>query len=222
MLLTLYLIPPDYRRTAVVMFPADKKDEIAWYLGGIPHALKQIQAEDHNPTNADRFWATRILQKIGGYYGPERSEGPLKLADCALCWRDLEIWKGLTELTRTCTFQSLGTQRMIRAWKTFGFPNICNRFVVVLAFVHLRYHHSTVHSFQTILMRSSDVTNISDKLDLLYTLAQDASDGEKDEICTWCGTMTKVLLSCPWALDLNVVPVVIKVLQTTPIDWFKH
>lgn len=62
----------------------------------------------------------------------------LKLADCALSWKDVEIWRRLAESSTDWTIDVLGRARLLRAWKTFGFANVMNRLVFLLLF---EFHH---------------------------------------------------------------------------------
>lgn len=116
---------PGYSQTAVVIFRSDKKDHICWALGGIPHALEKIKQASNPPSTDDRMWASKVVQASSTSVCT--NEQALTILDYALAWKDNALWNQLIKPSCRYTFRKVGEDRLVRAWKVFGFRKVCYR-----------------------------------------------------------------------------------------------
>ncbi|KAF4616667.1 hypothetical protein D9613_008488 [Agrocybe pediades] len=106
-------------RTVIMVYHhTEDVDAVAYSIGGISYALAYLtQRSGQNPSVKETIWTTRLLEDAKMM----RKEEISTLLDYAMKWKDVDIWNWVVVNARECTAGVLGTSRLVRAWRTFGF-----------------------------------------------------------------------------------------------------
>lgn len=112
-----------YKRTALVFIRPSCVEDICYKAGGVAYAYARLKMSSTlPPTDTDRLWATRVLEKGQSL----TKDYVLTLLDYALKWGDLGLWKGATK-SPSSTLKGIDNTLFIKGWKVFSFESVCSR-----------------------------------------------------------------------------------------------
>ncbi|CAA7268307.1 unnamed protein product [Cyclocybe aegerita] len=147
-----------YHRTALVLMSASEVDNMYFSIAGLSYAFGKLGNSTAKPTQEDKLWASRILEK-GSSLNKEQA---IAMFDYALKWKDAEMWRTVMKCP-VCTLEALDESRLKQAWKVFSFK------VVSLG-------------FEEFLARSK---GFHERVNFIYNLEAHASKKEAAAVSKW-------------------------------------
>ncbi|KAJ3511864.1 hypothetical protein NLJ89_g3859 [Agrocybe chaxingu] len=182
-----------YHRTALVLMLAREVDDICFSVAGLSYAFSKLEKSTTKPTQEDKLWAGRILEK-GSSLNKEQATA---MFDYALKWKDADMWKTVMKCP-VCTLEALDESRLKQAWKVFSFK------VISL-------------SFEEFLARSKGFHN---RVNFVYNLEAHAPRKEAAAVSKWCKKELDKVLRCFTAGDPKDVPLIMKIIDVSGLDTF--
>ncbi|KAJ3497068.1 hypothetical protein NLJ89_g10399 [Agrocybe chaxingu] len=191
------MIEHRYRRTVLLLIPEEEEQEICYAAGGLKYAFAEIQSStDIPPTDDDRLWASRVLEKSSNGTSLEKDQSTFML-DLAVKWKDIAMWKACAK-GQHCTLHVLGKERLHNALKEFGFSKVSV-------------------SFQEILDRSRTPR---DGINFLVQLPALSSRADQPATVAWCKTQTDKLCSSYNNVQVKEIPVLLDMVKVVGFTVF--
>lgn len=109
-----------YHRTALILIPEDKADDILYEALGSFYAYRMLsKSMNIPPTSDDRKWAERLLK-----CGKSLKESDiLLLMKFALSWKDIHLWKS-TASSPSCTVAMVNSKTLANPMEVFAFEEM--------------------------------------------------------------------------------------------------
>ncbi|KAF8067731.1 hypothetical protein FPV67DRAFT_1153315 [Lyophyllum atratum] len=178
-----------YYRTVLVLMHEQDAPDILFKAGGVDYAMQRLRKSiSDTPTPDDkRMWD--LLFK--GFSGYDQATAAF-MSDCALRWRDLDMWKNVIKKSGSLIMTTFGTDHIVRAWKMFTFQNVCSSFEEML----------------------KNTRGLNDRISFIQTLPQHADPEEYEQIQAWAeeqSTRAFASLSLPTIEEIPAILAVARV-----------
>ncbi|CAA7268308.1 unnamed protein product [Cyclocybe aegerita] len=183
-----------YRRTVLVLMHASEVDNICFSVAGIPYAFEKLKKSTAvPPTQEDRLWANRILQKTSTL----NQNQIVTMLYLALKWKDVDMWKVVMK-GHACTLSIMDVDKLVKAWKMFSFEAVRV-------------------SFEEIIARSMQ---LHDRINFIFNLRPQVSEEEKGVVSAWCKKESDKVLASYTTADLKDVPTIMSIIRVAGLEAF--
>lgn len=105
-----------------MLFPCTKELDILLKAGGVTYAIQKLKRSGQkDPTEEDRKIAKYVVDRVS----TRDKDTTRTMADFAAQWNDIAMWKQVIKASGADkSFDVLGKDRFIAAWKAFSFENV--------------------------------------------------------------------------------------------------
>ena len=104
----------------MVLFHEDHATNILFSAGGVTYPIQKLKRSGSIvPSADDREMAGLVLNSLK----PQEKETATTMADFAMTWNDLEMWKTVVKKSGSI-LSTFGADQLLRARKTFSFEGV--------------------------------------------------------------------------------------------------